>query len=310
MANTPQPQRQDEPAVTDADLDALLAGEAGAIPGLRPVADVLAALTAGPTAGELAGETRTLAEFRRRAGVPVPRQRARRGTAMLPSRLGAKIGAAATAVAIVLGGAATAAFANALPAPIQRLAHDAFGAPTPQPRRDLPGRGAPGAPGERAHGQAAAHGERAARGEPRGGRQARPHATAAPTPPGNPHPKGQQGNPHAKGQQGTRTGTASTASRPVRESRATARETRATARESRATARESRATSRAATGMPRPSTGTPMGKGCAAGPRSTGRRALAPARTYPNRPWIPETSRPVPRPGCGVAAARWAGWPA
>jgi hypothetical protein len=202
MANTRQPQRQDEPAVTDADLDALLAGEASAVPGLRPVADVLAALTAGPAAGELAGETRTLAEFRRRTGVAVPRQRARRGAGLLPSRLGAKIGAAATAVAIVLGGAATAAFANALPAPIQRLAHDAFGAPAPQQRHDLPGRGAPGAPGERAHGQAAAHGERAARGEPRGGRQAPPHATAAPTPPGNPHPKGQQGNPHAKGQHG------------------------------------------------------------------------------------------------------------
>ena len=199
MANTRQPQRQDEPAVTDADLDALLAGEASAVPGLRPVADVLAALTAGPAAGELAGETRTLAEFRRRTGVAVPRQRARRGAGLLPSRLGAKIGAAATAVAIVLGGAATAAFANALPAPIQRLAHDAFGAPAPQQRHDLPGRGAPGAPGERAHGQAAAHGER---GEPRGGRQAPPHATAAPTPPGNPHPKGQQGNPHAKGQHG------------------------------------------------------------------------------------------------------------
>ncbi len=199
MANTPQPQRQDEPAVTDADLDALLAGEPGAVPGLRPVADVLAALAAGPTAGELAGETRTLAEFRRRAGAPVARRRARRGTAMLPS-FGAKVGAAATAVAIVLG--ATAAFANALPAPIQRLAHDAFGAPTPQPSPDPPGHGGPGAPGETAHGQAAAHRERAARGEPRGGRQARPHATVAPTPPGNPHPKGQQGNPHAHGQQG------------------------------------------------------------------------------------------------------------
>jgi len=207
MANTPQPQRQDEPAVTDADLDALLAGEADAAPGLRPVADVLAALAAGPTAGELAGETRTLAEFRRRAGAPVARQRAGRGTVLLPS-FGAKIGAAATAVAIVLGGAATAAFANALPAPIQRLAHEAFGAPTPQPRPDPPGHGGPGAPGETAHGQAAAHGhaaahgERAAHGESRGARQARPHATVAPTPPGNPHPKGQQGNPHAKGQHG------------------------------------------------------------------------------------------------------------
>ena len=297
MANTRQPQRQDEPAVTDADLDALLAGQAGAVPGLRPVADVLAALTAGPAAGELAGETRTLAEFRRRTGVPVPRQRARRGTGMLPSRLGAKIGAAATAVAIVLGGAATAAFANALPAPIQRLAHDAFGAPAPQQRHDLPGRGAPGAPGERAHGQAAAHGERAARGEPRGGRQAPPHATAAPTPPGNPHPKGQQGNPHAKGQHGNPHGHGKHGKPSSQGQQGNGK-----GKQGNGKGKQGNEAGQAATGMTRRRTGSPTGKGCAA--------ALAPARTYPNRPWIPETSRPVPRPGCGVAAARWAGWPA
>ena len=56
MPNIPRPQRQDEPAVTDADLAALLAGTADAAPGLRPVADVLAALTAEPTGIELAGE--------------------------------------------------------------------------------------------------------------------------------------------------------------------------------------------------------------------------------------------------------------
>ncbi len=221
--------------MTDADLDALLAGETGAVSGLRPVADVLAALAAGPTAGELAGETRTLAEFRRRTGAPVPRQRARRGTAMLPSRLGAKIGAAATAVAIVLGGAATAAFANALPAPIQRLAHDAFGAPTPQPHRDLPGHGRPGAPGERAHGQAAARGGARRAGSRGAGGGPPAAATAAPR---------RRATRTRRASRATRTGTASTASRPVRGSKAMARETKATARGSRATVRK-QATARA-----------------------------------------------------------------
>jgi len=67
MPNFPQPQRQDEPAVTDADLAALLAGKTDAVPGLRPVADVLAALTTEATGAELAGEARALAEFRRRS---------------------------------------------------------------------------------------------------------------------------------------------------------------------------------------------------------------------------------------------------
>ncbi len=103
------------------------------------MADVLAALTAEPTGMELAGEAGALAEFRRPAGAQVPAQRARRGTG-LRSRLGVKVGASVTAVAVVLGGGAVAAFADVLPAPIQRLAHEAIGAPIPQPRHDLPSR--------------------------------------------------------------------------------------------------------------------------------------------------------------------------
>lgn len=203
MAITPQPQRQDEPAVTDADLDELLAGGAGAVPGLQPVADVLAALTVGATAGEMAGATRALAEFRRRTGAPVPHQRARRGTGMLRSRVSTKIGGAVAAVAVLVGGAATAAFADALPAPIQRLAHDAFGAPVPRPRHDVPRHGGPGAPGPTAApGQAAAHGERAAHSTPRE-RRAGPHASPAPTAgkgkDGNPGGRGKHGNPQGKG---------------------------------------------------------------------------------------------------------------
>jgi hypothetical protein len=154
MPSIPQSPLQDGPAVTDTDLVALLAGAQDVAPGLQPVADVLAALTAEPTLAELAGEARALAEFRRRAVVPVPRRHARRRTAGLTSRLSVKAAAGAAAATLVLGGAATAAFANMLPAPIQRIAHDVLGAPdamsAPGPS---PPRGKPAAPG-----QVASHG--------------------------------------------------------------------------------------------------------------------------------------------------------
>jgi hypothetical protein len=204
MLNIPQPQRQDEPAVTDADLATLLAGTAGAVPGLRPVADVLAGLTAEATATELAGEARALAEFRRRAGGPVPSRRARRSTAGLTSRLGVKVGASVAAVAVVLGGGAAAAFAGVLPAPIQRLAHDTIGAPTPAPRAPAPAPRhdrRPAAHGRPAHGKPA-HGKPATRGGPGAKRQARPHATPAPTAQGNPHAQGKHANPHGKSPHG------------------------------------------------------------------------------------------------------------
>lgn len=113
MPNIPPPQRQDEPVLTDADLAALLAGTTDVAPGLRPVADILTALTAEATAMELAGEYRARAEFRRRAG-GVPGHHARRGSAGLTSRFGVKIGASIAAATVVLGGGAAAAFADAL----------------------------------------------------------------------------------------------------------------------------------------------------------------------------------------------------
>ena len=209
MPNFPQPQRQDEPVVTDADLVALLAGNADAMPGLRPVADVLAALTAEPSGMELAGEERALAEFRLRAGAPVPAHRARRRSGVLTSRLGVKVGASVTAAAIVLGGGAAAAFADVLPAPIQRLAHEAIGAPFPPSRHDLPSHGRPAThsrPG--VYGRTGARGKPAARGGPGTNRHARPHATPTPTAHGNPQGQGKHGNPQgkAKGQGGQGSG--------------------------------------------------------------------------------------------------------
>ena len=114
-------------------LAALLAGAeplVGSAPRLQPVADVLAALTAGPDRDALAGEAAALAGFRNRVGVPVPVNRSRyRRHPLLTSLLSARAAPAAAAAALSVGGFATAAFAGALPAPAQQFAHHAFGAP-------------------------------------------------------------------------------------------------------------------------------------------------------------------------------------
>ena len=71
---------RDAPEMGDASLAALLAGAEpaeGLAPGLQPVADALAALTARPASDELAGEAAALAEFASRVGVPVPVSRSR-----------------------------------------------------------------------------------------------------------------------------------------------------------------------------------------------------------------------------------------
>jgi hypothetical protein len=196
MPNIPQPQRQDEPVMTDADLVALLAGTTDVAPGLRPVADVLAALAAEPTGMELAGEASALAEFRRWAGTPVPTRRANGRS----SRLGVKVGASVTAVAVVLGGGAAAAFAGVLPAPIQRLAHEAIGAPIPPPQHPLPSRGGPAHGQSGVYGQSGVHGKPAARGGPGTNRKPRPHAAPASTAQGNPQGQGKQGNQGQEGQ--------------------------------------------------------------------------------------------------------------
>ena len=130
MPSFPWPMRQDEPPITDAALAALLAGRspADAIAGLQPVADVLASLRAGPSSEELAGEASALTEFRRVVGVSARTQLShRRRPSVLTSLLRVKVAGAAAAA--ILGGVVTAAYADALPAPMQKLAHEAIGAP-------------------------------------------------------------------------------------------------------------------------------------------------------------------------------------
>jgi hypothetical protein len=137
------------------------------------VADVLAALTAEASSDELAGEADALAEFRRGPGAAVPGRQAVRAPRVSVVR--ARVAAIATAVALVLGGTVTAAYAQALPGPFQRLAHDLFGAPD---------------------GSMAGH-HAGAKGWPQP--PVRRHGAGAP---GNPHPPGAHGNPHRNGAHG------------------------------------------------------------------------------------------------------------
>ena len=124
---------QDAPDIGDASLAALLAGAGpaeGLAPGLEPLADAVAALTARPASDELAGEAAALAEFYNRVGVPVPVSRSRHCRhPLLTPLLSARAAAAAAVAALSLGGFATAAFAGALPTPAQQFAHHTFGAP-------------------------------------------------------------------------------------------------------------------------------------------------------------------------------------
>jgi hypothetical protein len=114
-------------------LTALLAGmelPAGAPAELQPVADALAALRAGPTSDELSGEAVALAAFRDQVAVPdASQRRARQRRPVFSPLLSARAAAAAVAAALCIGGVATAAYTGTLPAPVQQLAHVAFGAP-------------------------------------------------------------------------------------------------------------------------------------------------------------------------------------
>jgi hypothetical protein len=133
MPNFLRPVRREALPFSDQVLAALLAGTeppADPTPGLQGVADILAALRAGPTGDELAGEAGARAEFRRGAGVLAPARRPRR-PGRLTFRLGGRAAVAAIAAAIGLGGLASAAFAGVLPAAVQRFAHETVGAPAP-----------------------------------------------------------------------------------------------------------------------------------------------------------------------------------
>ena len=135
MPDRTWPHRTDVAGIPDTALSALLAGgrpPADAPASLQRVADVLAALRAEPAADETAGRAAALAAFRRRVGVSPPPSRLRRmSPAAVMPLLRTRAGAAGTAAVISFGGIAAAAYANALPAAAQIVAHDTIGAPVP-----------------------------------------------------------------------------------------------------------------------------------------------------------------------------------
>jgi hypothetical protein len=141
MPSFPWTARQDVSPAEDASLAALLAGKglpADAGAELRPVADVLASLTARPGSDELTGLAAAQAEFRRRVAVSAQVRRSRhRRPAGLISRLGVKVSALAAVVVMGVGGAAAAAYANALPTSWQQFAHRTIGAPANRPGHEM-----------------------------------------------------------------------------------------------------------------------------------------------------------------------------
>jgi hypothetical protein len=129
------PSRADDtvPQAGDSALDELLAASRPAqdvAEGLEPVTAVLAALRAAPTGAELAGQARAVAEFRRTVRVS---HRAARGRARRPvpirERLSSKLAVITAATAVTVSGTMVAAYAGALPGPLQQAAHDVLAAP-------------------------------------------------------------------------------------------------------------------------------------------------------------------------------------
>jgi hypothetical protein len=160
MPNFLWPGHRDVPMIKDTSLAALLAGAElppGAAPELRPLAEALAELRAQPASDELAGEAASLAAFRDQFGALRMTHRPPARKPPLMSRPRLVKAAAAAATVLSLSGVAAAAYAGALPAPVQRLAHASIGAPPPGTRPALmPSSARPATTGDPAYGLCAA----------------------------------------------------------------------------------------------------------------------------------------------------------
>jgi hypothetical protein len=183
-------------------LDALLEGRSlppDAPEELCAVAEMLADLAGPAEPGELAGEAAARLGLARTAspvGVSaVAHRSARRRRSWISVPGSARLGAALIAAAVGLGGV-SAAYADALPGPIQNIAHRMFGAPParhtdlrrPRPGPDRPGPGARPAP-RAAKGKGKSHGKAKGKGHrrPHPGRahgRAKDHSKAKPPKPG------------------------------------------------------------------------------------------------------------------------------
>jgi hypothetical protein len=137
MPGFPLPRRPATP-LDESVLDALLTGTS--LPPDAPhqahtVADMLASLADPAAPGALAGEAAARRAFARSTSPASISAAGRRPDSGGRSRVAAfvttRLAAALAAVAVALGGAAGAAYAGALPDPIQNFAHAVIGAPAP-----------------------------------------------------------------------------------------------------------------------------------------------------------------------------------
>jgi hypothetical protein len=129
----PHPRYAGELPVPGVELDRLLGGElpgAPISPEIDALGSLLAAAAAPPAAHELANEAAAVTGFAREQNTDRPDTAARRPS-MLATLLSTKLAAAAAAGAVTFGGVAAAAYAGALPDPIQDFAHQTVGAPSP-----------------------------------------------------------------------------------------------------------------------------------------------------------------------------------
>jgi hypothetical protein len=144
MPEFPFPRRAGDQPVPGVALDRLLDGDFATertIPDVEALADLLSAAAGPPSDRELAGQTAAIAAFARERDVGGHRHNAAvaRRRSVLSTFLGTKLAAAAAAGAIGFGGLAAAAYAGALPEPIQDFAHQTVGAPSASSDHSDPG---------------------------------------------------------------------------------------------------------------------------------------------------------------------------
>ncbi len=144
MPEFPFPRRAGDQPVPGVALDRLLDGDLAierTTPDVEALADLLSAAAGPPCDRELAGQTAAIAAFARERDVGGHRHHAAvaRRRSMLTTLLGTKLAAAAAAGAIGFGGLAAAAYAGALPEPIQDFAHQTVGAPSASSDHSDPG---------------------------------------------------------------------------------------------------------------------------------------------------------------------------
>jgi hypothetical protein len=191
-----------------ATAERLLSGY-GANPGApsedQALALVLAAAARPATARELSGEQAAVAAFElaisgsRSATWAWKRPGARTGRRRRPRRVSVLVAGGALAVVAALGGTAAA---NALPAPLQKMAHTVFGAPAPAPAAPGPSvspGSAPAGNGPRpAASPSPAQSPRAKAAQKKAKAKAKGRKKAASTPTSTPSSSNSQGNGKTK----------------------------------------------------------------------------------------------------------------